>query len=230
MSYLTQQIGKTGPAGRIGSGTEYHIDTKYSRTLPFEEQVKAFDAKAKRYAKDGRNIVFSNNAVAGMVYDPSASLEDKIQLLQSASSAHSHSVSPDFHSYDYYAPVGTDRSDKSAEGAPIYLAGLPGMKVEGSQGGGYGNFGLLTDSKGNVIGKSGHGDTQLPVFGNSVLTTKGSPDNPAAVTEAVERTKNYSEMTGKELNTEYDKLRANDTDQQAAIEGMKMHKTFFNKK
>ena len=104
------------------------------------------------------------------------------------------------------------------------------MKVEGSQGGGYGNFGLLTDSKGNVIGKSGHGDTQLPVFGNSVLTTKGSPDNPAAVTEAVERTKNYSEMTGKELNTEYDKLRANDTDQQAAIEGMKMHKTFFNKK
>lgn len=53
-------------------------------------------------------------------------------------------------------------------------------------------------------------------------------DNPKAVADATERTKNYSEMSGKELNTKYDELRKSDP-KLAESEGMKMHKAYFNK-
>ena len=55
-----------------------------------------------------------------------------------------------------------------------------------------------------------------------------SPENPKAVADATERAKNYSEMTGKELNTKYDELRKSDP-KLAESEGMKMHKAYFNK-
>ena len=72
MSYSTSLIGYTGPAGRIGSGSAYHIDSKYASSLPWEEVDRRFQAKASRYAEDGRNIVFSNEGMNYATYDPAA--------------------------------------------------------------------------------------------------------------------------------------------------------------
>jgi len=235
MSFLTLEVGKTGPAGRIGVGTEYHIDSKYLRSTPWEDKVKAFDAKANRYAQDGRNIVFSNQGVHGTVYNPNASLDAKIDLLKRVDAAHSHSVHDDWNSFDYYAPIGTDIYDKSAEGAPIYVAGAQGLKVEGHQGGGWGNSGIVLDSAGNPLAKTGHGDTSVAVFGGGTLggdgatftpvTTEGGEVKPARA-EAKSKAKAYSEMSKSEMNAAYDAIRNKPN---AAEEGMKMHKAFFKK-
>ena len=229
MSYSVQQIGVTGPKGRIGSGTEYHIDTKYNRSLPFEDIVSRFDAKAAAYSKDGRNIVFSNQGVHGSVYDPSASLEDKVALLKRADAAHSHSVHDDFYSFDYYAPIGKDLWDKSAEGAPIYLSGKAGRSAKGGTGGGYGNYAYVEDDQGTVLGKSGHGDINHDVFaggtfgeGETNLSVESTPQQ-----EAKERTQNWADMSKEQLNAEYDKIRNTPG---AATTGMAMHKAFFGKK
>lgn len=245
MAYGVLKVGKTGPSGRIGRGSDWHIDAKYSRGTSWEDIVGRFDAKAGAYKKDGRNIVFSNEGVANTVYDPSASLEDKVSLLKKVDGAHSHSVSPDFYSFDFYAPVGTDIWDKSAEGAPIYLAGTPGRKAAGGRGGGYGNFAYVMDTDGNVIGKTGHGDTdedifaggtfEIPTIGDSDSLSPGGTDTPSVVdadvspqVEAKERAQEYTKMSKSELDSAYDVLRESDPEE-AEIEGMKMHKAFFGK-
>ena len=211
MAYTTLQVGVTGPAGRIGAGTEYHIDTKYSRSLPWEEVVKAFDAKANRYGQDGRNIVFSNKGVHGKAYNVNAPLADKIALLKKVDAAHSHSVHKDFTSFDYYAPVGFNVNDKSAEGAPIYVAGLEGQKAEGSTGGGYGNFGFVLDKNGQVLMKTGHGDNSQSVFKGGTFGTAGTatntgvettmdPPTEAITKELVTRNRTAKEIVGKEFD------------------------------
>jgi len=208
MAYTTLQIGVTGPKGRIGVGTEYHIDSKYNRSTSWEDIVKGFDAKANRYKQDGRNIVFSNQGVHGLVYNPDAPLADKISQLKKADAAHSHSVHKDFYSFDYYAPIGTDLWDKSAEGAPIYVAGIQGQKAEGHQGGGWGNSGLVIGKNGQVLMKSGHGDINQAVFkggtfgaapGSTTVTNTGvaaTMDDPAT---AIQKELATRKKTAKEV-------------------------------
>lgn len=229
MAYGTLQIGRTGPSGRIGSGTEFHIDSKYGRGMSWEDIVGRFDAKAGAYGKDGRNIVFSNEGVQGEVYNPSAPMGEKIDLLQRAGSAHSHSVSDDFHSFDFYAPIGTDIYDKSAEGAPIYITGKHNAMAAGGTSDTYGNFAFVTDPEtGAVISKVGHGDTDLDIFKGGQFSVPGgtgfSPDSKQA--DAKVKAQNYADMSKDELDIAYDKMR---NDPNAAAEGMKMHKAFFGK-
>ena len=62
------------------------------------------------------------------------------------------------------------------------------------------------------------------------MTTTPAPKNTTPTTpqkEAVERAQNYATMSKAELNAAYDAMR-NDPEK-ARIEGMKMHKAFFNK-
>ena len=242
MAYLVQQSGVTGPEGRIGSGTGYHIDSKFSKTLPFDTGiVPRFDAIARRYGEDGRNIVFSNAGVHGLVYNPDATLEDKVSLLRRAAAAYNHSQHSNYHSLDYYAPIGTNLWDSSAEGAPIYVVGTGGRKIESGSGGGYGNFSAVIGDDNSVLMKSGHGDIQG--FGLSPVSYfSGSPtilasvETPAPAVDtaetpaqtAVERALNYKEMSKADLNAEYDRLRSESPDT-AAAEGMKMHIAYFNK-
>ena len=175
MSFEVLEIGKTGPAGRIGSGTEYHIDTKFGKQLSFDEIRKRFDALARRYGLDGRSIEFSNPGVANSIYDLTKTPAERIALLQRAAAAHNHSLHSNYHSFDYYAPnKGVNRWDKSAEGAPIYVVGAPGTRVQGGSGGGYGNFAKVLDQDGNVISKSGHGDNRLKQV-SSVTLGDGMP-------------------------------------------------------
>lgn len=249
MSYSTLQVGVTGPAGRIGSGTEYHIDTKFSDALSWNEIRDRFDVLAARYQQDNRSVEFSNQGVGGLVYDVNASPEERIRLLQRAAAAHNHSDNPGFYSFDYYAPTtGNDRFHSSAEGAPIYVVGLDGRKGEGGQGGGYGNYGYVLDENGNVVSKTGHGDTEGYYFRGGTFGGDGAssgqplssevPDAPDPVTDpdpdpqpvqtAKERVARYKDMSASALNAEYDQLRAEDP-AKAREYGMEMHKAHFGK-
>jgi len=156
--YRPVQIGVTGPKGRMGAGTGYHIDSKYASSLPWEDIVGRFDSKANLYSQQGRNIVFSNQGMDYAAYNPKAEMAAKVALLQKAAGA--HAPREGFRSFDYFAPKGTDVWDKSAEGAPIYLAVQDGRTPTISQAPDYGVYGAVTDSQGNVLGKSGHGDTK----------------------------------------------------------------------
>ena len=237
MSFSVQRIGVTGPGGRIGSGTEYHIDTKFKDNLSFEQIRDRMDAIARQYQTQGREIEFSNQGVAGQIYSLSSTPEERLSLLKQA--AGSHSSRPGWHSFDYYAPTaGKGRWDKSAEGAPIFVAGAAGLKVQGGTGGNYGNYAFVLDKDGGVISKSGHGDNSLAVYDGGVLgdatvltaplTDDEGNQAPAAVIEARERAKTYSEMSKAEMNAEYDRLRK-DSPGTAAEEGLKMHQAFFGK-
>ena len=207
MSYSTFEIGKTGPAGRIGAGTEYHIDTKFSDTLSWEGIRDRFDTLAGKYKGVGRNIEFSNQGVGGLVYDLNASPEERLSLLRRAAGA--HAPRSGWHSFDYFAPnIGTDRYDSSAEGAPIFVVGQSGRKSEGGTGGNYGNYAVVLDENGNVVSKSGHGDESGSVFGGGVFggadaqPVEVNSDNPSQTTpqqEAVERVQQYKANTAKDV-------------------------------
>ena len=63
----------------------------------------------------------------------------------------------------------------------------------------------------------------------SLETDVSKGDEVASRSEAVERAKNYQNMSKAELNAEYDKLRAGDDINLAVEEGMKMHNAYFKK-
>ena len=154
----------TGEAGTIGSGSAHHIDLKFNRQyLSIEDRIKALDAVAKQYAQMGRQVEFSNDRVAGEVWDFNASMEDKLDLYERAVAAHSHSITEGWDSIDYYAPkmgqsIYTDPGLASAKAAPIVAPGFEGGIIERTTGHRYGAMSAIDDAQGNYIAKIGHGD------------------------------------------------------------------------
>ena len=139
MAFDTRRVGVTGPSARIGGSSDYHIDTKFNQSLPLRQRVEAFTSVARRYADEGRAVEFSNQGVAGMVFDPNAPYEQRQSIYQQAASA--HAPRQGFDSLDYYVPLqGHDRWHSSAEGAPIYVPMQQGQSLYRGQGGGYGRF------------------------------------------------------------------------------------------
>lgn len=168
----------TGPEGMIGAGTEYHLDTKFSKDTSLEDRIKLLDQLAKGYAARGREIEFSNDAVSGTVYDPNASLEEKTALLKKVHAAHSHSSHADYDSIDYYIPEISDkkgRRGKSAEGAEILMPTMQDAQLRYGQSMGYGAFVDMVDKDGKIIMTTGHGD----VRGARTGTVDLSPSKPA---------------------------------------------------
>ena len=173
----------TGPAGQIGVGDEYHLDSKFSKDMSMEDRVKLMDQLARGYAARGREIEFSNNAVAGTIYDPNATLEEKIALLRKAQNAHSHSLHQNFDSIDYYIPnIGKGRRDESAEGAEILMPTMEGAQLQYGQGGGWGASVTMVDENGKVLMKTGHGDIRGAKTGTVDLSppeeTTTEPEEP----------------------------------------------------
>ena len=164
MSYLTTRAGFTGPAGKMGSGAPHHIDLKLLQSLPIAEQVKMVDAVARQYQANGRELEFSNAAVSGARWNPAADLSDKVDLLNRAAKAHSHSQHSGWNSLDFYVPFkGKSRFDKGAvEDASIYLPVVAGGKVRRGSGGGYGYFSEALDPQGRMIARVGHGNIDRP--------------------------------------------------------------------
>ena len=168
----------TGPEGQIGAGTEYHLDTKFSKDTSLEDRIKLLDQLAKGYRTRGREIEFSNDAVAGTVYNPDASMEEKTALLRRVHAAHSHSRHADYDSIDYYIPKIDDekgRRGKSAEGAEILMPTMQGARLRYGQSSGYGAFVDMVDKDGKIIMMTGHGDIRGAKGGDIDLT----PPKPA---------------------------------------------------
>ena len=175
MAYYTERSGFTAPKGKGGVGTEYHIDLKLLASLPVAERVKKLDALAQQYQTIGREIEFSNPAVSGRRWNPNAKLDEKVDLLERAAGAHSHSQHSGWQSFDYYVPFkGKSRFDKGAvEDASIYIPAVAGGKVRRGSGGGYGYFSESLDPSGKVIARVGHGNIDRPEAGD--VNVLGSP-------------------------------------------------------
>jgi hypothetical protein len=164
MSYTTARSGFTAPQGKGGKGTPYHQDLKLLSSLPIGEKVKMIDAVARQNQSIGREIEFSNPAVSGRRWNPGAELAEKVDLLEKAAGAHSHSQHSGWQSFDYYTPFkGKSRFDKGAvEDASIYLPVVPGGTVKRGSGGGYGYYSEALDPSGKVIARVGHGNIDRP--------------------------------------------------------------------
>lgn len=232
MSYRIYESGITGPSANIGGSSDYHIDSKFSTKLGEEEARRRFEEKVKKYNSLGRVVEFSNKGVADEIYDMSLSDDERAELFRRAYSA--HAPRDGYFSLDYYAPKkGTNRFDKSAEGAPIFAVGAEGGRRETGIGGGYGYYSLLYDKDGNITGKVGHGDDRYPGSGSEGMLIADVPDpstpSPVADTQVADAT-DYTKMSKQELDAAYDKLRMAGDVFKTQEEGMKMHKAFFNKK
>jgi len=182
MAYSVNRSGYTGPSNKIGGSSPYHIDWKALKSLPAIEKVKAMDALANQYGSHGREIEFSNNAVAGRRWNTAADLSDKIDLLERAAAAHAHSQSPGFDSFDFYVPFkGKSRFDKGAvEDASIYIPGIAGGKIRRGSGGGYGYFSEALDPSGKVVFRVGHGNVDRPEAETEILVAAGQPQVAAS--------------------------------------------------
>ena len=165
----TYRSGFTGPSERIGGSSPYHIDLKVLQTLPLQERIRAMDSLANQYKSIGREIEFSNQAVSGRRWSPTAPLEEKVNLLETAAKAHAPRDGWD--SYDFYVPfAGKSRFDPGAvEGASIYIPGLPGGKIRRASAGDYGFYSEALDPSGQVVFRVGHGDTSRPETEAEVL-------------------------------------------------------------
>ena len=178
-SYLpTYRSGFTGPSERIGGSSPYHIDLKILSELPLSEKIRALDSLANQYKSIGRQIEFSNEAVSGRRWDPTAPLEDKVALFEAVRGAHAPRQGWD--PLDFYVPFADkSRFDTGAvEGASIYIPGVPGGKITRGSGGGYGYFSESQDPSGRVVFRVGHGDINRPEEQTEILVAEGQPKPP----------------------------------------------------
>ena len=193
---------RTGASQFIGGSADYHIDTQIMKSVPMEQKVAMVDQMAAGYAKQGRVMEFSNKGVAGEVWDANMTYEQKVDLLERAFAAHSHSRYSDRNSIDYYIPKkGENRFGKSAEGAEILAPTVGGQTATYASGGGYGNFIEIKDEQGNVIARTGHGDTRFGPKSGTVDISQGTetqpqmtPQQPPSSTpQSVERQASYDQ-------------------------------------
>lgn len=178
--YPTQRAGITGDSQYIGGSSPYHIDLKLLQEIPIQERIKLLDSIAQRYAQEDRVIEFSNQGVAGQRWNPNATNEEKVDLYTQAVAAHDPRIGYD--SLDYYAPItGETRYGSSAEGAPIYVAGLPGSTASSAVADDYGYFTEFTGPKGRKLVRIGHGDYRFPETSGPVPieTREFNPDTTA---------------------------------------------------
>ena len=226
MSYILYDAGRTGPSSNIGGSSPFHIDSKFSTSLGEEEARRRFEAKVRKYRELGRNVEFSNEGVAGMVYDLDASDKDRAALFKQAYGA--HAPREGFYSLDYYAPkIGKNRWDKSAEGAPIFAVGAEGGRRETGTGGNYGFYSLLYDKDGNLTGKVGHGDDRYTTVPTDPLSADPSAPSPTADIEVKPAS---TPSTPEAINAKYDQMRMAGQIFEAEQYGMEQHKRLFNKR
>jgi hypothetical protein len=173
IQYLpTYRSGFTGPSERIGGSSPYHIDLKILQTLPLQERIRAMDSLANQYKSIGREIEFSNQAVSGRRWNPTAPLEEKVNLLEAAAKA--HAPRSGWGSYDFYVPfAGNSRFDPGAvEGASIYIPGVVGGKIRRASAGDYGFYSEALDPSGKVVFRVGHGDISRPETEAEILVAQ----------------------------------------------------------
>ena len=175
------QSGYTGASEFIGGSTGYHIDQKFRSGTPMNELVDAVDQLAAQYRRDGRIIEFSNQGggydVSGKRWDPKQPYEVKAGLLKNAMNAHTHSITPNMDSVDYFAVKEGAKNrfvPKSVEKAKIYTFVPEGYTARPGMGGGYGLFtDIINPDNKQIWGRVGHGHTGMPRYANPSITDYG---------------------------------------------------------
>jgi len=162
---------RTGPSSRIGGSAEYHVDTKFHKSIGMGGMISAMDKLSQAYANQGRVIEMSGHMVAGQKYNHKADTNKKRSLMQGAIDSHSHSRfmrAEGFLPFDYYIPKANDprgRFGKSAEGADILVPNFGGKIKVGKLYGGYGKSADIYDSSGKWVAMTGHGDIAYSLGG-----------------------------------------------------------------
>lgn len=162
---------KTGPEGRIGAGTGYHVDARFVDGLPLKDKVAMLDSMASAHAAEGFVMEFSGIGVGDLRWNPNASQKEKEDLAKRVLRSH-HSPRPGYEPFDYFIVKqnvrsrfvgGDDLSVSGIAGANIMAPRLQGGTYEyQEEPGGYGRFLILRDKVGRVIMKVGHGDLGMP--------------------------------------------------------------------
>ena len=80
----------TGPSSRIGGSAEYHVDTKFHKSLGIAGIVSSMDKLSKEYANKGRVIEMSGHMVAGQKYNNEDKYMKKRNLMRGAIDSNSH--------------------------------------------------------------------------------------------------------------------------------------------
>ena len=155
----------TGPEADIGmtptadGRNSYHVDTKFNKDLPMEDVINMMDQLARGYEEQGRTIEFSNPGVANRRYSTDMSYDDKVELMEAAIAAHSHSRHSEYDSMDYFINKENEtRAGKSAENAEILLPTLGGSSIRYGESPGYGAHAATVDANGKIISITGHGN------------------------------------------------------------------------
>ena len=181
---------RTGPSARIGGSSAFHIDTKFKSGMTMEQKIQMMDQLSMGYQQQGRIIEFSNTAVQDETYTHDMPYEEKVNILNRAFAAHNlprgRAIDQGgFNSIDYYIPLIKDSKDtrgrgrfrKSAEQAEILVPTIDGGTLEyyNDAGGSYGSFVVGVDKNGEVLYKTGHGDTSTSANRGVVQFGQGTP-------------------------------------------------------
>jgi spore germination cell wall hydrolase CwlJ-like protein len=154
---------KTGPEGRIGAGSAYHIDARIIPELPLRDKVAMIDSMAAAHAQEGYVMEFSGTGVKGVKWNINASQKEKEELAKRVLSSH-WAKREGWQPFDYFI-VKTSEKDKTGQivkGSNIMAPRIPGGTYEYQEGGGYGRHLIIRDKNGRIIFKVGHGDVGVP--------------------------------------------------------------------
>jgi hypothetical protein len=154
---------KTGPAGRIGAGTEYHVDARIVPDLPLRDKIAMIDSMAAAHAQEGYVMEFSGRGVAGSRWDPNMSYSEKEKLARKVLKSH-WAARSGWEPFDYFIvkKAARDRYDISAQGSNIMAPRIPGGSYVYGEGGGRGRFLSIRDKNGREIFQVMHGDKGVP--------------------------------------------------------------------
>lgn len=137
---------RTGPAHVIGGSSEYHQDMAFGAGVPLKEQVALVRQMAQEYAKMGRAMVLSNQAVHGRVFPLGGSEAEQTKWVVDARAAHrSRNGGTGRDAIDFYTPskrVADASGGKAAlahssavESTPMLAPVIPGAQREYFSGG-----------------------------------------------------------------------------------------------
>lgn len=144
-----------------GGGTPFHVDTRFARDLPIEQQVLIFDSMAKQLEAEGRVAEMGQaGGVSGMRYPVNGTMQEKIDFLKKAQSG--HHTQREMAAMDYFIPKQQEtRFGPSAEYAPIPAPNIPGYRVQYWKNNQMAGYDIIDEKTGKVVGRTLHGDPKL---------------------------------------------------------------------
>jgi hypothetical protein len=164
-----------------GGGTPFHVDTRFARDLPVEQQVMIFDSMAQQLKAEGRVAEMGQaGGVSGQRYPVDGTMKEKIDFLKRAQQG--HHTQRGMAAMDYFIPKESEtRFGKSAEYAPIPAPTVPGYKVQYWKSGQMAGYDIIDEKTGRVVGRTLHGDPKL-----STLKPANQQTFPTAPTKIIE--------------------------------------------